>query len=444
MGMNPDNEEILRLFKYVPEGWKTDRLYNLADYINGKAFKQSELSDKGLPVIKIAELNRGITNATRYCNREIQEEFYLEKGDLLFAWSGSVGVYVWNGAPAVLNQHIFKVRAREKVDQKFLRYLLQYNMPIFKLLVKDKTTTMGHVTIEDLKHIDALIPMMLEEQHKIAEILGSLDGKIELNFEMNRTLETIAQLIFESWFVDFEQFQTELNKDLEREIPRNWEVKPFSQVIRIDPKRKLAKGSLARKISMPDLRPWQSWIESWHYAKYTSGPKFQNGDVLFARITPSLENGKTALVSCLNEGEIAFGTTEFIVFAPKIIMSSYYIFCLARTYEVRQRAIRAMSGSSGRQRVPKDIFDHIMICVPPPDLVEKFDRLAHPLFEAISINGKENRVLAQIRDALLSKLLSGEIRANVKIEEEFREETNRLNDVGEEKERLQKSLSEWC
>jgi type I restriction enzyme S subunit len=303
---------------------------------------------------------------------------------------------------------------------------------------------MGHVRIEDLKSIEAAIPP-LHEQRKIAEILGSLDDKIELNYEMNKTLEAIAQAIFENWFVDFEPFKDKLvySKELGKKLPEGWEIKPISEVIHVNPPRKLRKGTVARKISMSDLKPWQSWIESWSYEEYKGGPTFQNGDTLFARITPSLEHGKTALVLILDEREIAFGTTEFIVLAPKVIKSDYYVFCLARTRDVREKAIRAMSGSSGRQRVPDDIFDRILIPVPPEEVIKEFNNIASPLFEMITVNAKENLVLARIRDALLPKLLSGEIRVKVDVEEEFPEETKKLEDIGRKKAKIQVSLEEW-
>jgi type I restriction enzyme S subunit len=442
--MSSGDRRIFRMQDHAPNGWKFQSLYDLAEYINGKAFRQSELGDKGLPVIKIAELHNGITASTKYYDGKIEEWFYLKKGELLFAWSGSVGVFTWNGGPAVLNQHIFKVKAKPGIDQKFLKYLLQFHMPIFELLVKDKATTMGHVRIEDLKSIEAAIPP-LHEQRKIAEILGSLDDKIELNREMNKTLEAIAQAIFENWFVDFEPFKDKLvySKELGKKLPEGWEIKPISEVIHVNPPRKLRKGTVARKIGMSDLKPWQSWIESWSYEEYKGGPTFQNGDTLFARITPSLEHGKTALVLILDEREIAFGTTEFIVLAPKVIKSDYYVFCLARTRDVREKAIRAMSGSSGRQRVPDDIFDRILIPVPPEEVIKEFNNIASPLFEMITVNARENLVLARIRDALLPKLLSGGIRVKVDVEEEFPEETKKLEDIGRKKAKIQVSLEEW-
>ena len=340
----------------------------------------------------------------------------------------------------------FAVITANNVNPRFLYYYLTSNPFITYLTQIADTSTSAYpsFTPDVVENAELLLPPPYE-QDKIADILGSLDDKIELNYEMNKTLEAIAQAIFKNWFVDFEPFKDKLvyNEDIGKEVPEGWDVKPFSEVVNVNPKRTLKRGTLAKKVSMSDLKPWQSWIESWSYEKYNGGPTFKNGDILFARITPSLEHGKTALVSFLNEGEVAFGTTEFIVLGPKIIKSSYYIFYLCRTYEVRERAIRAMSGSSGRQRVPNDIFDYIMISVPPSSVVNKFDMIVHPLFQLITVNAKENNILARLRDNLLPKLLSGEIRVKVDVEKEFPEETKKLEEIGKEKVKFQETLEKW-
>ena len=237
---------------------------------------------------------------------------------------------------------------------------------------------------------------------------------------MSKTLEQIAQTLFKHWFIDFEfpdengnPYKSSGGRMVDSElggIPEGWKVKSFSEVIDVNPTRRLSKGKLATKVSMADLNTWQSWIDSWQEEEYKSGPKFKNGDTLFARITPSLENGKTAFVSFLNEGETAFGSTEFIVFGPKAIVSGTYIYCLSRSEYVRETAINSMTGTSGRQRVPNDCFDQLLICVPAGEIVKKFDSIITPLFEKIESNSKEYINLGKIRDSLLPKLMSGKIR----------------------------------
>src|SRR5690606_21203609 len=110
---------------------------------------------EGLPVVKIAELNRGITDATRRYAGELDPKHEINEGDLLFAWSGSVGIYRYAGPRAALNQHIFKVTAESGVDQGFLRWLLLAQMPVFERVVADQATTMGHVKVADLKRLTA-------------------------------------------------------------------------------------------------------------------------------------------------------------------------------------------------------------------------------------------------------------------------------------------------
>jgi type I restriction enzyme S subunit len=399
---------------------------------------------KGLPFFQgVKDFGRIYPSKRVYCIANTRK--IAEADDVLLSVRAPVGEVNIASERCIIGRGIaaLRVKTRNKNDQRFLYYLMLFNKKIWRQL--HSGTTFEEITREDIENLEVFIPENILERHKIAEILGSLDDKIELNYEMNKTLEAIAQAIFENWFVDFEPFKDKLvySKELGKKLPEGWEIKPISEVIHVNPPRKLRKGTVARKISMSDLKPWQSWIESWSYEEYKGGPTFQNGDTLFARITPSLEHGKTALVLILDEREIAFGTTEFIVLAPKVIKSDYYVFYLARTRDVREKAIRAMSGSSGRQRVPDDIFDRILIPVPPEEVIKEFNNIVSPLFEMITVNARENLVLARIRDALLPKLLSGGIRVKVDVEEEFPEETKKLEDIGRKKAKIQVSLEEW-
>ena len=188
----------------MANGWSVHSLFELADYINGRATKPSELVAGGVPVIKIAELHGGISDRTnRIPVASVRDQHRVRDGDLLFAWSGSVGVHVYRGPDAALNQHIFRVVARDTIDQRFLQYLLSAQMDTFQAFVDDKKTTMGHVTVRDLKATSVRVPP-LTEQRAIAHVLGTLDDKIEFNRRMNETLEEMARALFKSWFVDFD------------------------------------------------------------------------------------------------------------------------------------------------------------------------------------------------------------------------------------------------
>jgi len=142
-----------------------------------------------------------------------------------------------------------------------------------------------------------------------------------------------------------------------------------------------------------------------------SGTKFVNGDTLLARITPCLENGKTAFVDFLpEEGQVGWGSTEYIVLRPKPPLPAEYGYYLARSEDLRTHAIQNMTGSSGRQRVPAECFAQYHIAVPPAPIAQRFGESARTLMIMISANDEQSRTLAALRDALLPKLLSGELR----------------------------------
>ena len=136
--------------------------------------------------------------------------------------------------------------------------------------------------------------------------------------------------------------------------------------------------------------------------------RFQNGDTLFARITPCLENGKTAFVGILGENEVACGSSEFIVMREAKI-SRYAVYLLSRLENFRENAIKSMIGSSGRQRVQPSAFDKYQVCVPPERVSENFDAEVEPLFRSIHLLDRQNQYLAKARDFLLPRLMSGAI-----------------------------------
>jgi type I restriction enzyme S subunit len=135
-----------------------------------------------------------------------------------------------------------------------------------------------------------------------------------------------------------------------------------------------------------------------------------NGDTLLARITPCLENGKTAFVDFLKPGEVGWGSTEFIVLRPKPPLPPEFGYCLARHPSFREFAIQNMSGTSGRQRVQAEALAEYQVVIPPPSIVAVFGQMVQPLFAESSRAYNESRVLAGLRDALLPKLIRGELR----------------------------------
>ncbi len=136
----------------------------------------------------------------------------------------------------------------------------------------------------------------------------------------------------------------------------------LSDFVVMNPTERLRKGTVARKISMDQIEPYKKFVYSSNFESYSGGAKFRNGDTIMARITPCLENGKTAFISCLEEQEIAFGSTEFIVLRAKDNLSiPNFVYYLTISSIVRELAIKSMVGSSGRQRVQQSVLDELEI-----------------------------------------------------------------------------------
>jgi type I restriction enzyme S subunit len=258
--------------------------------------------------------------------------------------------------------------------------------------------TMPNLNTSILSALPVVMPPP-EEQRRIAELLGTLDDKIELNRQMNETLEAIGSAIFKSWVTD-----------LSHALPPVRQCEPLSEVFEINPSRILGKRSSAQYVDMGNLPNTSARVLGSVTREFTSGMRFRNGDTLVARITPCLENGKTAFVDFLEDKEVAWGSTEFIVLRPKPPLPPEYAYFLARSEEFRAFAISNMSGTSGRQRVPTDCFQNFCIAVPPEPIAMAFGKVAKLLFAKMKSNDEEAKTLSDLRDTLLPKLISGEIR----------------------------------
>lgn len=184
-----------------------------------------------------------------------------------------------------------------------------------------------------------------------------------------------------------------------------WTKKKLSDIVDFNPRETIKKGTIAKKIPMDVLRPFYRDIPYYVEACFSSGMKFRNGDTIMARITPCLENGKTAQVSILNDGEVGFGSTEYIVFRAKEgIADKDYLYYLVCSPEVRELAIKSMVGSSGRQRVQTDVVKNLEIDVPPLVEQEKIGSLLKLFDDKIALNDRINNNLEQQAQTIYSSM----------------------------------------
>ncbi len=360
-------------------------------------------------------------------------------GDVLITTEAPLGEVAQLGFERVaLAQRLIALRGKSDVlDNTFLKFLMQSVDVQDQLRARASGTTVLGIKQSELRKVSLTIPP-LPEQRSIAHVLGTLDDKIELNRRINETLEAIARALFKSWFVDFDPVRAKTEgrdpglpkhiadlfpdsfEDTELgEIPKGWKLMPLPEAIEINPARPICKGNGAPYLDMANM-PTRGHSPGVVLDRpFGSGMRFMNGDTLVARITPCLENGKTAFVDFLEDGQVGWGSTEYIVLRPKPPLPEEFAYCLARSDGFREFAIQSMTGSSGRQRVPADSLSHFHMVAVPKLLADRFGGLIKPLFTRASANARESRTLAALRDALLPKLLSGEVRlGDLKIKDE--------------------------
>lgn len=174
----------------------------------------------------------------------------------------------------------------------------------------------------------------------------------------------------------------------------NWDAKRLSEIAYINPRESIGKGSVAKKVPMDGLQPFCRDISEFIFEEYKGGSKFKNGDTIMARITPCLENGKIAKVSILEDDEVGFGSTEYIVFrAIAGISDADFLYYLVCSPLVRNPAIKSMVGSSGRQRVQTDVIANLVIKLPTIEEQRTIGSTLKALDDKIELNNKINNNL---------------------------------------------------
>ena len=277
-------------------------------------------------------------------------------------------------------------------DPKYLYYLLK-TLPLASFGGGSAVPTLNRNHIHPM---EVIFCKDTELQKKIAGILSKIDDKIELNRQINDNLEQQAQAAFNNFLAKYSECET-IN---------------LSEIATLNPKRTITKGTLARSIEMAQLPTSGSFPAGWDMKEYNGGMKFQNGDTLMARITPCLENGKVAYINFLEENEVAFGSTEYIVIASKGAIAPEVFYFLTRHNDFVDFAVKNMNGSSGRQRVSAETIGTYKLPVISPEDMVMLETIAKEALNKIKYNSLENIRLSEMRDTLLPKLMSGELKIN--------------------------------
>ena len=289
---------------------------------------------------------------------------------------------------------------------RFIAYLLRNVLRNYK---SDKAAVPG-VNRNVLHEIKIHFPDT-QVQKRIAAILSAYDDLIENNRRRIQLLEQAARLLYKEWFVHL-RYPGREHVKIKDGVPEGWEDTFLPDVIDVNPKTPIEKGKEIWYVPMSALSELGMTADTRDFERRTTHTtvKFKKHDVLLARITPCLENGKTGLAYFLWDDDVACGSTEFIVLRGKRV-SYAFTYCLARSYPFRGNAIKSMIGSSGRQRVQVSCFDEYKVPLPPTYLMGMFDEIANESFEQIRILIAQNDRLVKARDLLLPRLLNGGIPA---------------------------------
>lgn len=360
-------------------------------------------SISGIPLVTAKIVKNGrILPPNEFIEENIYDEWMSRGipkiGDVILTTEAPLGeVAMIDNAHIALAQRIILIRPDKNLcNNYYLKYYLQSVEGQGELQARASGSTVEGIKSSELKQISVLLPP-LPEQEAIAEVLSSLDDKIDLLHKQNQKLEELAEILFRQWFI------VEADEDIE-----------LSDFMEINPREKLSKGTIAPYLEMKNVQSDSSYPSDWYEREFSSGTKFRNGDTLLARITPCLENGKSAYVQFLESDEqVGWGSTEFLVFRTKPGFHPFCSYLLAKNEEFKSFAISNMTGSSGRQRVQTESLYSFSIGRPTDSKLNELNETFESTALKIGANAKQIRKLEKLRNTLLPKLMSGEVRVKM-------------------------------
>lgn len=393
------------------------RLEDVCEFIIDCPHSTANDEGSGYPLIRTPNIGKGrlILEGVHRVSEEVYNKRNIravpQDDDLIFAREAPAGnvAVIKNGERVCLGQRTVLLRPNKAlVHPDFLAYYLLAPHQQYGLLGTANGATVAHVNIPTIRNLKIQLPA-LEMQTKIAAVISAYDDLIENNQKQIKLLEEAAQRLYREWLVDlrFPGYETTPVVD---GVPEGWKLCRLDNVISFNPKVLLNKERLKQSIPMSALSTTSMVLDSDEFTTTfsNSGSKFQNGDTLLARITPCLENGKTAFVSGIESEEGAVGSTEYIVMRSKEI-NPYMVYLLAQTDSFRQAAINSMTGSDGRQRAQVDKLKILLYLKPADQIIRLFARYAEPIFMQIQKKNEQIVRLRQARDRLLPKLMRGEL-----------------------------------
>ena len=374
------------------------RFGDICKVLNGRAYKQNELLASGkYPILRVG--NFFSSDRWYYSDMELPEDKYCDYEDLLFAWSASFGPKIWDGEKVIYHYHIWKLIPNDDIaDKWYLYYWLRHS--VNRLTAGTHGSVMAHMTKGDMENQTIELPS-LQTQRKISSILRTIDEKIHNNVAINNNLEQQAQSIFKSWFVDFE-----LNYGI---MPSDWKVSQLGSIAKIS-------TEVFSPAKNPNVEVEHYSIPAYDEKRYpvfetSNGIKsnkyrLSSNSVMISKLNPDTK--RIWRPYCISDNPIC--STEFIVYEPINPLNRDFIYSIIDSIGFSAFLCSHTTGSTNsRQRATPSITLTYDIIVPDEKTIQAFCSIVSPMYDTIENNIKENQKLAETRDKLLPKLISGEL-----------------------------------
>ncbi len=394
-------------------------------YKGGDSFRKKEYTEDGIPVLTKGDLNPyGVVNhgGERFAPKSYNEskDYRLtQPGELLLTsrdlsqtgeYLGIVAPVPENG-PYFVNQGANFIRLNDEIDNRFFVYWTHSKIYRQHVTSRAVGSTQVHLRKDDFLNAPLWLPP-LPIQRRIADILGALDDKIELNRRMNETLEEMAQALYQHWFVDFGPFQDREFKDTEElgAIPKGWDVKPAYDLCDVltggTPKTKKDEywGGDIKWVSAKDISDTGTFVMDTERKVTPTGVEESTTDVLPERTVVVVARGSVGK-HCIIGEDMAMNQSCYGLRGREEIGQSWTYLMLNNLI----RRLQQVAYGSVFDTITISTFKNTEIVAPPVEIISRFEEKVDPLFDLMHSNVKENQTLAKTRDYLLPKLISGEI-----------------------------------
>jgi type I restriction enzyme, S subunit len=371
------------------DGWLETPIGDVAQVLSGFAFK-SELFNKseGIPLIRIRDLPKRDSTEALYSG-SYEDRYVVKKGDFLIGMDGEFHCYEWNGPDALLNQRVCRIQDF-KIGRVVPRYIyFAVNQYLDKIEQDTGYTTVKHISAKQVLGITIPLPP-LPEQKRIVDLISSVDSYIEA---LQRRLESAKR----SRNAVLHELLTAGGED--------WVETNLAEVAVLNPSEP-ALSNTDHFAPMDAVHVGKRWVQYTEERRDRNGARARAGDVLFARITPCLENGKVAQVQ--SELQRCGGSTEFIVVRGTEKCTSDFLYFWCTLKENRDKAAELMTGTTGRQRLSWQDLGSLQLWLPS---IKEQEQIVSIISEFDSLIDSTENAISQaqnLRSALLSDLLSGE------------------------------------